>query len=124
MSYTFSGIDHVQLAAPRGCEETARKFFTDLLGMQELEKPEPLRARGGAWFICGAQQIHIGVEAEFAPAKKAHPAFVVHNLDALLARLDAHGAEYQLDTALDDRKRFFMNDPWGNRLEFMELEGN
>ncbi|ARU60182.1 glyoxalase [Tumebacillus avium] len=122
MSYSFAGIDHVQLAAPTGCEAEARRFFTELLGMPELVKPEPLRSRGGAWFICGAQQIHIGVEADFAPAKKAHPAFVVHNLDALMQRLQAQGAAYQLDEALSDRKRFFMEDPWGNRLEFMEME--
>jgi catechol 2,3-dioxygenase-like lactoylglutathione lyase family enzyme len=121
MSYTFTGIDHVQLAAPKGCEEEARKFFSELLGMPEIEKPEPLKARGGAWFLCGSQQIHIGVEDGFSPAKKAHPAFVVQNLDALQARLEAHGVQVRVDTALSDRKRFFIDDPWGNRLEFMEM---
>ncbi|MFD2169869.1 VOC family protein [Tumebacillus lipolyticus] len=123
MNFTYAGIDHVQLAAPRGCEAAARQFFGELLGMAELVKPPALQARGGAWFACGAQQIHIGVEADFAPAKKAHPAFVVQNLDALIARLETRGVTYRIDTAIEERKRFFMDDPWGNRLEFMEEEG-
>lgn len=123
MNFTYAGIDHVQLAAPQGCEAAARQFFGELLGMAELVKPPALQARGGAWFACGAQQIHIGVEADFAPAKKAHPAFVVQNLDALIARLETRGVTYRIDTAIEERKRFFMDDPWGNRLEFMEEEG-
>ncbi len=72
----LSGIDHVQLAAPAGCEDDARAFFGELLGLDEIEKPEALRARGGAWFQVGAQQLHVGVEPGFAPARKAHPAFI------------------------------------------------
>jgi hypothetical protein len=71
----IGGIDHVQLAAPAGCEGDARRFFGELLGLEELEKPASLKGRGGVWFRVGAQQLHVGVEADFSPARKAHPAF-------------------------------------------------
>ena len=87
----LDGIDHVQLAAPPGCEAEARRFFGGLLGLEEIEKPEPLRARGGVWFRVGAQQLHVGVEQEFAPARKAHPAFAVSGYDELVVRLRAAG---------------------------------
>ena len=77
----LAGIDHVQLAAPPGCEDEARRFFGELLGLEEVEKPEPLRARGGVWFRVGAQQLHVGVDPAFAPARKAHPAFAVTGYD-------------------------------------------
>jgi catechol 2,3-dioxygenase-like lactoylglutathione lyase family enzyme len=110
-------IDHVQLAAPRGCEEEARRFFGEVLGLAELEKPEPLRSRGGVWFaLDGGQQLHVGVEAEFAPARKAHPAFAVADLDALAERLDG----VRWDDELAGVRRFYADDPWGNRLEFCE----
>ena len=80
----LDAIDHVQLAAPPGCEAEARRFFGELLGLEELEKPESLRARGGVWFRVGAQQLHVGVEPEFAPARKAHPAFAVARYDELV----------------------------------------
>lgn len=89
MTFNFTGIDHVQLAAPAGCEEQARAFFGTLLGMTEVPKPPNLAARGGVWFQCGSQQLHIGVQADFSPAKKAHPAFAVENLSALRAHLPA-----------------------------------
>ena len=85
------GLDHVQLAAPPGCEEAARRFFGDALGLEEVEKPEALRARGGVWFRCGPQQLQVGVEQEFSPARKAHPAFQVADYDALLQRLREAG---------------------------------
>lgn len=88
--------------------------------MRELQKPETLRARGGCWFQCGEQQLHIGVEADFRAAKKAHPAFAVADLHALRARLEAHGAKIIEDDALPDVERFYAEDPWGNRLEFLE----
>jgi catechol 2,3-dioxygenase-like lactoylglutathione lyase family enzyme len=110
-------LDHVQLAAPRGCEPEARRFYGELLGLEEIEKPEPLRARGGAWFALGDRQLHIGVEEPFAPARKAHPAFRVSpaELDGLAARL----GEVEWDDALPDVRRFYTADPWGNRLEFL-----
>jgi catechol 2,3-dioxygenase-like lactoylglutathione lyase family enzyme len=115
-------IDHVQLAAPPGCEQQARDFYGGLLGLPEIEKPEPLRARGGAWFQLGTGQLHIGVEAEFAPARKAHPGLSVAaaGIDALAQRLQTAGAPVKWDHALADVRRFFTEDPWGNRLELLE----
>lgn len=114
-------IDHVQLAAPPGCESEARRFFGELLGLPEIEKPEPLRGRGGVWFALGDQQLHIGVEADFAPASKAHPAFALPkaDLDLLARRLADSGTEIAWDSALPGQRRFYCADPWGNRLEFL-----
>src|SRR5580692_2693521 len=86
-------IDHIQLAAPKGCEPAAREFYGTILGLREIEKPASLRSRGGCWFQCGDQQIHIGVEADFRPAKKAHPAFVVSDVDKLRESLIAHAVQ-------------------------------
>jgi catechol 2,3-dioxygenase-like lactoylglutathione lyase family enzyme len=115
-------IDHIQLAAPKGCEDAARAFYGGLLGLREIEKPELLRGRGGCWFACGEQQIHIGVEAEFRPAKKAHPAFAVRDLVALREILIAHAVQIVDDHSLPGMRRFFAEDPWGNRLEFLEAK--
>ena len=114
-------LDHVQIAAPPGCEAEARRFFGALLGLAELEKPEPLRARGGAWFALGDRQLHIGVEEPFAPSRKAHPAFRVtgEELDALAARLAGAGAPVDWDDSLPGVRRFYTADPWGNRLELL-----
>lgn len=114
------GVDHIQLAAPKGCEEAARAFYGAILGLAEIEKPGQLRARGGCWFACGKQQIHIGVEAAFQPARKAHPAFAVSDLDELRKSLQARGVRIKEDDSLPDVRRFFAEDPWGNRLEFLE----
>lgn len=115
------GVDHVQLAAPPGCEPAARAFFGDLLGLGEIEKPDALKARGGVWFALGGadQQLHVGVEANFAPTRKAHPAFRVADLDGLRARLAAGGVAINDDAPLPGVRRFFASDPWGNRLEFV-----
>jgi catechol 2,3-dioxygenase-like lactoylglutathione lyase family enzyme len=113
-------IDHVQLAAPQGCEAAAREFYGSILGLTEIEKPVSLRARGGCWFQCGERQIHIGIEAGFHPAKKAHPAFAVAELGKLRESLVAHGAKITEDDSLPGTRRFFAEDPWGNRLEFLE----
>lgn len=113
------GLDHAQLAAPAGCEAEAREFFIDILGMVELEKPEKLKSRGGVWFLCGNQQLHIGVENEFSPAKKAHPAFLVEGISDLRATLEAHGYATTEDP-LPGVRRFHVFDPFGNRLEFVE----
>jgi len=114
------GIDHVQLAAPAGCEERARWFFGKVLGMKELPKPAELAKRGGCWFQCGQQQLHIGVEAGFAPAKKAHPAIAVSDLGQLKQELRDNGLEFQDDESNPAVRRIFADDPWGNRLEFVE----
>jgi catechol 2,3-dioxygenase-like lactoylglutathione lyase family enzyme len=113
------GLDHVQIAAPEGCEPQARAFYGDLLGLEEIEKPEPLRARGGVWFRCGGQQLHVGVEKAFAPALKAHPALAVSDLDALASRLETAGASVSWDEAIPDMRRFYSADPWGNRIELL-----
>ena len=113
-------IDHVQLAAPPGCETEARRFFGQLLGLEEIDKPEWLRARGGCWFRVGSRQLHIGVEKDFRPAVKAHPAFAVADIEALFTRLTAAGVTCLRDPFRPGVKRFYANDPWGNRLEFIE----
>lgn len=122
MAFNFYGLDRIQLAAPEGCETEARDFFTNLLGWKEIPKPDILKKRGGVWFQCGTHQVHIGVQKEFVPATKAHPAFHVHHLDAL--REDLHHKNTQV---MDDKTRadegvrcFYLNDPFGNRLEFLE----
>jgi catechol 2,3-dioxygenase-like lactoylglutathione lyase family enzyme len=113
-------LDHIQIAAPEGCEAAAREFYGSILGMEEIEKPPILRARGGCWFQCGRQQLHIGVERDFRPAKKAHPAFVVADLDGLRGALAAQGIAVADDRELPATRRFYAEDPWGNRLEFVE----
>jgi catechol 2,3-dioxygenase-like lactoylglutathione lyase family enzyme len=114
------GIDHVQLAAPPGCEPDARRFYGELLGLPELEKPEPLRARGGAWFACGDQQVHVGVDDGFVPARKAHPAFAVGDYDGLRGRLRGAGVEVADDDAIPGVRRCYVHDPFGNRIELVE----
>jgi catechol 2,3-dioxygenase-like lactoylglutathione lyase family enzyme len=116
----LTGIDHVQLAAPKGCEAEARRFFGGLLQLEEIEKPPALRVRGGCWFQVGSRQLHIGVEEHFQPALKAHPAFAVADIDALFAVLQNAGVNCTWDEALDGIRRFYSSDPWGNRLEFTE----
>jgi catechol 2,3-dioxygenase-like lactoylglutathione lyase family enzyme len=122
---TIVGLDHVQLAAPPGCEPAARRFYGELLGLEEIEKPEPLRARGGVWFALGGQQLHIGVQDPFAPARKAHPALraTPEGLDALAARLASGGATVTWDEDLPGERRFYTEDPWGNRLELLAESG-
>ena len=118
-------LDHVQIAAPSGCEAEARRFFGDLLGLEELEKPEPLRSRGGAWFaLSEGGQLHVGVEEPFAPATKAHPAFRLsaEQLDELAKRLEAAGERVEWDDALPGVRRFYTADPWGNRLELLATD--
>jgi catechol 2,3-dioxygenase-like lactoylglutathione lyase family enzyme len=114
------GIDHIQLAAPPGCEPEARNFFGRLLEMEEIAKPEALRARGGCWFKAGEKQLHIGIDNDFRPARKAHPAFSVENIQGLYEKLSNAGVRCTWDDAVDDVRRFYASDPWGNRLEFTE----
>jgi len=119
-------LDHVQIAAPAGCEAAARRFFGELVGLPEVEKPEPLRARGGAWFALGDRQLHVGVEADFEPARKAHVGLRLApaELDALAARLAAAGVPVTWDEALPGERRFYSADPWGNRIEFLAATGS
>ncbi len=113
-------IDHVQVAMPRGEEAQARSFYGDAVGLEELPKPEPLKSRGGVWFRLGARELHLGVEEPFAPAKKAHPGIVTADVGALAARLEAAGHPVTWDSERPGFRRFFVHDPFGNRLEFME----
>ena len=121
MQSRVARIDHIQLAGPPGCETAAREFYGSLLGMKEIEKPPVLRARGGCWFECGSQQVHIGMELDFMPARKAHPAFAVSDLDELREALKARGVTVVEDDNLPGARRFYAEDPWGNRLEFIEV---
>jgi catechol 2,3-dioxygenase-like lactoylglutathione lyase family enzyme len=116
----LQGLDHVQIAAPPGCEDAARRFFGELLGLEELPKPEPLASRGGAWFRVGAHELHVGVEAAFEAARKAHPAFAVDDVDELAARIEGAGVDVRWDDELPGIRRFYAADPWGNRLEFLQ----
>lgn len=120
MKFSISKIDHVQVAAPKGNEEQARKFYRDLLGMKEVEKPEPLKSRGGVWFEFGSFQLHVGVEEPFSPAKKAHPAFLIDGYEALRKQLESQSIEVKNDDSIPGVERFFVFDPFGNRLEFLK----
>ena len=118
---TVVGLDHVQLAAPPGCEAAARAFFSGLLGLEEVEKPEALRGRGGCWFAApDGRELHVGVEDPFRPAAKAHPAFAVDGYDAFRRRLADGGVRVRDDDEIPGVRRFYADDPWGNRLEFVE----
>jgi catechol 2,3-dioxygenase-like lactoylglutathione lyase family enzyme len=125
----ITGLHHVQVAAPAGCEEAARRFYGELLGLPELEKPPLLAARGGCWFRLGVGELHVGVDERFRPALKAHPAFVVESsvaLDALAATLEASGVEVRWahEDEIPGQRRFFVDDPWGNRLELVVSAGS
>jgi catechol 2,3-dioxygenase-like lactoylglutathione lyase family enzyme len=115
----FTKIDHVQLAMPAGEEERARAFYRDLLGMAELPKPRELAKRGGCWFASGEVQIHLGVEKDFRPAKKAHPALRCRDYDALTARLREAGIETIDDGNNPGVARCYIHDPFGNRIELI-----
>ena len=118
----LTAVDHVQLAAPPGSEDALRAYYSGVLGMTEIPKPPVLAARGGCWFAAagGAVQLHLGVEADFRPAKKAHPGLRVTAIDAYAARLEERGAKVVWDYDLPGHRRFYSEDPVGNRLEFLE----
>jgi catechol 2,3-dioxygenase-like lactoylglutathione lyase family enzyme len=116
----ITGIDHVQVAAPPGCEDAARAFYGGLLGLDELAKPAALAARGGCWFRVGGQELHVGVEDPFVPARKAHPGLVADDLDALAERLREAGHEVAFDDAIPGAERLYVADPFGNRLEIRQ----
>ncbi len=124
MTGSIVALDHVQVAAPEGCEPEARRFYGVILGLDELAKPELLAARGGVWFRAGAQELHVGVAESFVPATKAHPALRVSSaaeLDRLAARLEAHGIDVRWADAdeIPGVMRCFVDDPWGNRVELV-----
>jgi len=115
-------IDHVQLAMPSGGEERAREFYGSLFGLAERPKPEALAARGGVWFEQVGLKIHLGVEGDFRPAKKAHPALLVQGLDELIARCELAGYEVVPGEVLGDQRRAYVDDPFGNRIELIEAQ--
>lgn len=116
-------LHHVQLAMPRGREDDARAFYCGVLGMTEQAKPENLARRGGAWFTAGEAHVHLGVEDDFRPAKKAHPALLVADLQQLLERCRAAGYAVTTDEPLPGFDRAYVNDPFGNRIELLEPLG-
>ncbi len=120
MAASGLALDHVQIAMPAGGEDKARAFFGGLLGLTEIPKPSPQAARGGCWFVIGSLQLHLGVETDFRPARKAHVALRSDDLSGLQLRLLAAGYEAQSDTPIDGHARFFTADPFGNRIEFIE----
>ncbi len=115
-------LDHVQLAMPAGREDEARGFYAGVLGLIEVPKPPDLARKGGAWFKSEGIEVHLGVEEGFRPAKKAHPAFVVADLEVLKAALRRAGHEVTMGSPIAGRTRCFTVDPFGNRLEFLQLE--
>jgi catechol 2,3-dioxygenase-like lactoylglutathione lyase family enzyme len=115
----FITIDHVQLAMPVGEEATARRFYGDLLGMTEIPKPPELAKRGGCWFASGDVQLHLGIEADFRPAKKAHPALRCRDYVAMTSRLRAGGIEVTDDNSIPGVQRCHIYDPFGNRIELI-----
>ena len=119
-------IDHVQLAMPVGREDDARAFYSGILGLLEIAKPERLAKRGGVWFESGAVKIHLGVEKDFRASEKAHVALVVEDLSVLIARCEADGirvvADEPLETASGPRAHAYIFDPFGNRIELLEPE--
>jgi catechol 2,3-dioxygenase-like lactoylglutathione lyase family enzyme len=118
---TILSVDHIQIAIPAGGEEKARGFYINVLGFIEIPKPAELAKRGGAWFQIGNVQLHLGVETDFRAARKAHPAFLVDDLDQLIDKAQSDG--FEIDTSqppLDGYKRAHVFDPFGNRIELME----
>ncbi|MEM7344924.1 MAG: VOC family protein [Chloroflexota bacterium] len=113
-------LDHVQLAMPVGEEIAARQFYGELLGLEEVSKPAPLADRGGCWFKGANVVIHLGVEADFHPARKAHPAFRVADLEASRQAFEMADVSVRMDTSVPHVRRFFVSDPFGNRLEFIQ----
>ncbi|MEL6985170.1 MAG: VOC family protein [Actinomycetota bacterium] len=116
----IESLDHVQLAMPAGREAEAGEFYRDLLGIPEIPKPPHLAVRGGCWFESSSVKVHLGVDHEFTPARKAHPAFLVSDLPSLIGRLRAAGVPVRDDEPLEGYDRAYVDDPFGNRIELME----
>lgn len=120
MGHQLVALDHVQLAMPRGREADARAFYQSVLGLEERPKPPVLAARGGCWFSNGRVALHLGVDDDFRPARKAHPAVVVQDLDALCRSLEAAGHDVRFDDEVPGARRCYVDDPFGNRIELIE----
>jgi catechol 2,3-dioxygenase-like lactoylglutathione lyase family enzyme len=124
MSFEIVRLDHVQLAMPPGREAEAEAFYGGVLGMSRLPKPEPMASRGGCWFANGQVALHLGVEEDFRPARKAHPALVVRDLPALQAVLRAAGVEVRPNPDADPGAGAYVDDPFGNRIELVAEESS
>jgi catechol 2,3-dioxygenase-like lactoylglutathione lyase family enzyme len=120
MDFKIIALDHVQLAMPPQREPEAERFYVALLGFERVQKPAPLEAKGGCWFRTGGVQLHLGVEQDFRPAKKAHPALIVSGLDALCAKLQSSGIAVRPDEELPGVRRCYVDDPFGNRIELIQ----
>ncbi len=118
--FRIHGLDHIQLTMPAGQEALAREFYSGVLGLAEVPKPVNLATRGGAWFEGGTLRVHLGVEADFRPAKKAHPAFLVQGLDAITHHLQRLSVAVVVDEPLEGYNRIYISDPFGNRIELLE----
>jgi predicted enzyme related to lactoylglutathione lyase len=113
-------IDHVQVAIPMGSEDGARAFYSGILGFAEIDKPPQMADRKSVWFVEGTVNLHLGLEPDFVPAKRAHPAFVVESLDAIISACEHAGIVTRPDTSFNGFRRVHVFDPFGNRLELME----
>lgn len=122
--FRIHGLDHVQLAMPAGEENVAREFYSGILQLSEIPKPANLARRGGVWFAGGALRLHLGIEADFHAARKAHPAFLVQNLDAIIRHLQQAGVIVVSDEPLEGYNRIYISDPFGNRIELLEPVGS
>ena len=120
MGFTVIGLDHVQLAMPPGRESEAEAFYAGFLGFVRIPKPEPMAARGGAWFMSGSVALHLGVEADFRPARKAHPALVVSDLAGLVAAAAAAGVDVRPNPDQPEGAGCYVDDPFGNRIELID----
>jgi len=123
VTFRVVSLDHVQLAMPAGREREAEAFYCGRLGLAVLPKPEPLASRGGRWFGLGGVQVHLGVEDDFRPARKAHPALRVDGFDELIASLDEAGVPWRRDDELSGVRRVYVDDPFGNRIELIDDGG-
>lgn len=117
----MTAIHHVQVAIPAGGEDAARAFYGGLLGLHEIGKPQALRGRGGVWFSTGSLDLHLGVDPDFRPATKAHVAYIVTDLNAVRGGLAGAGYTIREDAPLPGLVRFFVDDPFGNRVEVVSL---
>jgi catechol 2,3-dioxygenase-like lactoylglutathione lyase family enzyme len=122
MGFGVIGLDHVQLAMPRGGESAAEAFYAGLLGLTRLPKPEPQASRGGCWFASGSVALHLGVEDDFRPAKKAHPALLIQNLAGLVAALAQAAIAVRPDPDRPPGQGCYVDDPFGNRLELIDAD--
>jgi len=123
VSIRVVALDHVQLAMPAEREDEAEAFYCDVLGFSVLPKPEPLASRGGRWFAAGTVQVHLGVDQEFRPARKAHPALRVDGFDDLVAKLEEADVAWRWDEDLPGVRRLYVDDPFGNRIEVIDNAG-